>query len=346
MQRNSNETRAHDDTTTATTTTFHRRVEVPVASFDPHTGKLVYARNNEIQTANCKGVVESPDGEALCADGERLPLVPKDLGACEIFPQSVKHNCNGRFVCVCGDGEYIIYTSQALRNKSFGSALDFAWSAVGTGDFAIRESISRIKVFKNFNEHKVVKAPVSAAEGLHGGHLLGVRGPDCIAFLDWEGTFIRKIDVVPTQIFWNETGELCLLACEVGSNNRSNGIEAAIRSHAIRTRSRFGFASVRVGLPLRTAPGCGIGIGIDRSIDRNRQVGASGSSPGLDPLDSLAACVSCLGDSRAVMKSSDEARVRRRREKTRPPPSPLHDDDDESPRSGLPRTMHARSWFG
>ena len=44
---------------------------------------------------------------------------------------------------VCGDGEYIIYTSQALRNKSFGSALDFAWSSVGTGDYAIRESISR-----------------------------------------------------------------------------------------------------------------------------------------------------------------------------------------------------------
>lgn len=268
MQHNNNETRAHDDTTTATTTTFHRRVEVPVASFDPHTGKLVYARNNEIQTANCKGVVESPDGEALCADGERLPLVPKDLGACEIFPQSVKHNCNGRFVCVCGDGEYIIYTSQALRNKSFGSALDFAWSAVGTGDFAIRESISRIKVFKNFNEHKVVKAPVSAAEGLHGGHLLGVRGPDCIAFLDWEGTFIRKIDVVPTQIFWNETGELCLLACEVRSNNRSNGIEAAIRSHAVRTVAiRFRVGSGRS--PAANSTGVR-DWDRDRSIDRSQ----------------------------------------------------------------------------
>lgn len=44
---------------------------------------------------------------------------------------------------VCGDGEYIIYTSQALRNKAFGAALDFVWSAVGTGDYAVRESISR-----------------------------------------------------------------------------------------------------------------------------------------------------------------------------------------------------------
>ena len=28
-------------------------------------------------------------------DGERFPLVPRDLGSCEIFPQSISHNCNG-----------------------------------------------------------------------------------------------------------------------------------------------------------------------------------------------------------------------------------------------------------
>ena len=44
------------------------------------------------------------------------------MGSCEIYPQTISHNPNGRFVVVCGDGEYIIYTSMALRNKSFGSA--------------------------------------------------------------------------------------------------------------------------------------------------------------------------------------------------------------------------------
>ena len=34
-----------------------------------------------------------------------------------------------RFVVVCGDGEYIIYTAMALRNKAFGSALEFVWAA-------------------------------------------------------------------------------------------------------------------------------------------------------------------------------------------------------------------------
>jgi coatomer subunit beta' len=41
--------------------------------------------------------------------------------------QSLKHNPNGRFVVVCGDGEYIIYTALAWRNRSFGSALEFVW---------------------------------------------------------------------------------------------------------------------------------------------------------------------------------------------------------------------------
>lgn len=35
-------------------------------------------------------------------------------------PQSLKHNPNGRFVTVCGDGEYVVYTALAWRNKSFG----------------------------------------------------------------------------------------------------------------------------------------------------------------------------------------------------------------------------------
>jgi len=73
-----------------------------------------------------------------------------------VYPQSLQHNSNGSFICVCGDGEFIIYTSQALRNKAFGTALDFVWSSLGTGDYAIRESISRVRTFKNFKDHKQV----------------------------------------------------------------------------------------------------------------------------------------------------------------------------------------------
>ena len=54
-------------------------------------------------------------------DGERLPLAVKDLGSSDLYPQSLEHSPNGRFVTVCGDGEYVIYTALAWRNKSFGS---------------------------------------------------------------------------------------------------------------------------------------------------------------------------------------------------------------------------------
>lgn len=30
-------------------------------------------------------------------DGERIPLAIKDMGSCEIFPQTLSHNPNGRY---------------------------------------------------------------------------------------------------------------------------------------------------------------------------------------------------------------------------------------------------------
>jgi len=186
----------------------------PVVSMDA-TGKIVWARNNEIQTANVRGLA-SGEGEDAVPDGERLPVIPRDLGSCELYPQMLKHNCNGRFVAVCGDGEFIIYTSQALRNKAFGQALDFVWSGTGTGDYAIRESISCVKIFSNFKESKTIRPATSSSEGLFGGHLIGVKGGDSsVLFYDWEsGEFIRKIDVCPKEVYWSDSGNIVCLACE------------------------------------------------------------------------------------------------------------------------------------
>ena len=64
---------------------------------------------------------------------------------------------------VCGDGEYIIYTAMALRNKSFGSAQEFVWS-YDSSMYAIRETSSMVKIFKNFKEQKSFK-PDFGAEG-------------------------------------------------------------------------------------------------------------------------------------------------------------------------------------
>ncbi|KAM9500244.1 coatomer subunit beta' isoform 2-T2 [Clarias gariepinus] len=181
--------------------------EEPAMSMDTN-GKIIWAKHSEVQQANLKAM-----GDTEIKDGERLPLAVKDMGSCEIYPQTIQHNPNGRFVVVCGDGEYIIYTAMALRNKSFGSAQEFVW-AHDSSEYAIRETSSVVKIFKNFKEKKSFK-PDFGAEGIYGGFLLGVRSVNGLAFYDWENTeLIRRIEIQPKHIFWSDSGELVCIATE------------------------------------------------------------------------------------------------------------------------------------
>lgn len=68
----------------------------------------------------------------------------KDLGSCDMYPATLVHSPNGRFVAVCGDGEYIIYTALAWRNKSYGSALSFVWGE-DSNVFATRDGSSSVR---------------------------------------------------------------------------------------------------------------------------------------------------------------------------------------------------------
>ncbi|XP_042446952.1 coatomer subunit beta'-1-like isoform X1 [Zingiber officinale] len=182
--------------------------EVPVASMES-SGKIIWAKHNEIQTVNIKSI--GADFEAT--DGERLPLVVKELGSCDLYPQILKHNPNGRFVVVCGDGEYIIYTALAWRNRYFGSALEFVWSS--DGEYAIRESSSKIKIFsKTFQERKSIR-PTFSAEHIYGGILLAMCSNDFICFYDWaECRLIRRIDVSVKKLYWADSGDLLIIASD------------------------------------------------------------------------------------------------------------------------------------
>ncbi|EGC32525.1 hypothetical protein DICPUDRAFT_49561 [Dictyostelium purpureum] len=166
-------------------------------------GKVIYAKHNEIRIANISNTLESDTVQ----DGEKLLISSKDLGNCEVFPQKLQHNSNGRFVSVCGDGEFIIYTALAWRNKSFGNALEFVW-AEDSGQYAVRESSSRIKIFKNFKETHSFK-PAFSAEGIFGGSLLGVKSNDTLCFYSWDSAdIIRRIEKTsPKNIFWSENGD-------------------------------------------------------------------------------------------------------------------------------------------
>ncbi|CAA6671934.1 unnamed protein product [Spirodela intermedia] len=183
--------------------------EEPVASMDS-SGKIIWAKHNEIQTVNIKTV--GADFE-VSTDGERLPLAVKELGSCDLYPQSLRHNPNGRFVVVCGDGEYIIYTALAWRNRSFGSALEFVWST--EGEYAVRESTSKVKIFsKTFQEKKSVR-PTFSAERIFGGSLLAMCSNDFVCFYDWaECRLIRRIDVNVKNLYWADSGDLVAIASD------------------------------------------------------------------------------------------------------------------------------------
>uniref|UniRef100_A0A8C8CCA5 COPA/B second beta-propeller domain-containing protein n=1 Tax=Oncorhynchus tshawytscha TaxID=74940 RepID=A0A8C8CCA5_ONCTS len=76
------------------------------------------------------------------------------MGSCEIYPQTIQHNPNGRSVCAC---------VTMLVNKSFGSAQEFVWGH-DSSEYATRERTSMVKIFKNFKQKKSFK-PDSGAEG-------------------------------------------------------------------------------------------------------------------------------------------------------------------------------------
>ena len=154
-------------------------------------------------------------------------------------------------MAVCGDGEYVIYTAQRLRNKSFGSGLDFVWASGGTGDYAVREvrcllrgcghgmpcprsrvtvcaclcacvpacgwlvqSSSQIAIYKNFKVQRSFR-PSFSAQQLWGGALIAVRSNDFVCFYDWASdTLVRRIDEVPEHVIWSDNGELVVLATE------------------------------------------------------------------------------------------------------------------------------------
>jgi coatomer subunit beta' len=178
-------------------------------------GKIVYARNTEILTANISNL--GSDGEPI-EDGQRLPVPLRDLGTTEVYPQSLEHSPNGRFVTVCGDGEYIIYTALAWRNKAFGSGTSFAWAG-DSNTYAVQEGKSKIKVFRSFKERSglIKSSGTWGVEGLHGGALLGARGSGFVMFWDWEtGAVVRRIEVDATGVSWSPTGNLVAITSEDG----------------------------------------------------------------------------------------------------------------------------------
>lgn len=137
----------------------------PVVSMN--NGKLVWAKNLEIFSANLKAL-NVKDEDAI-KDGEKVSLQTKDLGTCDIYPTSVKHSPNGHVFALYNDSEYILYRTQTFKNSGYGSGTDLVWSI--NGDFAVRDKYSII-LYKNNNVQYETIKPEFIVEELYGGPLL------------------------------------------------------------------------------------------------------------------------------------------------------------------------------
>ncbi|SCV01173.1 LAMI_0G09802g1_1 [Lachancea mirantina] len=203
----------------------------PKLSLDP-VGKLVWcggknASANDVFTAVIRGTESAEDGETL-------PLQTKELGAVDVFPQSLKHSPNGRFVAVVGDGEYIVYTALAWRNKAFGKSHDFVWG-LDSNSYALIDDAGQVKYYKNFKELSSWSLPLQfGVEKLFTGALLGVKADGFVYFFSWEtGDLVRRIDVDARDVVWSDNGELVMIInSESGSTDECGAYALAFNKDA------------------------------------------------------------------------------------------------------------------
>lgn len=196
--------------------------DVPISSMD-RSGKLLTADNNQIVFSTVRAAFATGAGPAASAaaggeaggasaadgpeDGARLELRSRDMGSIDMYPRALLHNSNGRFVAAMGDNEYVIYTAQALRSKSFGKGRDLAWSAQGSGDYAVLQSSSGVSVFKDFRESFEFRVPFAATK-VTGGALLAVQRNDLVQFWSWDQEmFVMQVDAECKGVHWNESGD-------------------------------------------------------------------------------------------------------------------------------------------
>ncbi|CAI1988503.1 hypothetical protein SEUBUCD646_0G01390 [Saccharomyces eubayanus] len=195
--------------------------DVPTLSLDP-VGKLVWsggknAAVSDIFTAVIRG---NEDVE----QDEPLSLQTKELGSVDVFPQSLAHSPNGRFVTVVGDGEYVIYTALAWRNKAFGKCQDFVWGP-DSNSYALIDETGQTKYYKNFKEVTSWSIPLhSAVDRLFSGALLGLKSEGFVYFFDWDnGALVRRIDVNAKDVIWSDNGELLMIINTNDSGDEASG---------------------------------------------------------------------------------------------------------------------------
>ena len=182
-------------------TIFQIGTEIPTVSMDMQ-GKLIWSVQNDIYTSNIYLPEKTREADLLLNEkelnGEVMNLNTKDLGRCEITPVHLYHSPNSRYICICDDNEYYIYTSRQLRNKAYGKASHFTWGTEN-GAYAICEQ-NVLHLYQNFKPSIDISLETIENNNflrcLYNGGCLTLLFNDFILFYSWKsGAFIRRIDV-------------------------------------------------------------------------------------------------------------------------------------------------------
>eukprot|EP00375_Theileria_parva_P003240 XP_765921.1 coatomer beta subunit [Theileria parva strain Muguga] len=201
----------------------------PLASM--YSNKLVMVKSSDILTCNLTSSVTDLSNHD---PSHSLNLSFRNIGSSEFFPQEVSHHPNGRFICLCGDSEYIIYTSQGMKSKTFGKASQFVWSF--EGDYATYDGFE-VSVFSEFTLREKLDLQQVQVQKLHGGRLLGVSTDVDILFYTWPPCMpVKRFSLQVDDIYWHPSSNRLALASQLATYILSYNLDAPSSNRS----SKFG----------------------------------------------------------------------------------------------------------
>lgn len=190
------------------TIAFQMGNEEPLVTFSASQSKIIYSSQNNIFSINLKQI------QTETKDGEVIIIPPKQLGSSEVYPSAISYSPNGRYFSIVSDKEFIISTSGVYRSSCVGTCYNLSWNE--NDSFITKEGAS-VKIYKDLKEVNKFK-PNFGFDSVFGGPLFILKTEDAIYVYDCENTiFIRKIDVTPKKIIWNEQKTLVALICNDGT---------------------------------------------------------------------------------------------------------------------------------
>jgi len=87
-----------------------------------------------------------------------------------------------------------------------GKVLNFVSSGAGTGNYVIRENVSRGRIFSNFEESKFIKPATSSTDSSMGTLLVSRLMLKCLFFNDWSSELDHKVNVSPEIKYSSHSG--------------------------------------------------------------------------------------------------------------------------------------------